>query len=96
MYSESMAVPNVVVAVLASLSVPIVGVLLYFRITRFIISFFLPKSGEGPSESERENGYFGFHVKGTGHHEETGEKQYVTARINAPNGKLLRQCIHDC
>ena len=86
-YTESIVMPNMIVAILASVFVPIAGVLLYFRVTRYVLSFFLPQSGEGPSLEERENGHFSFHVKGTGHHAETGEVQTVCARINAPNGK---------
>lgn len=93
-YSESMAMPNFVTATLASVALPLVGVLLYFRATRFILSLFLPKSGEGPSLSERENGYFNFHVKGTGHDADTGEVQTVCAKINAPNGKLELLFMH--
>jgi short subunit dehydrogenase-like uncharacterized protein len=85
-YSESMAVPNMIAAILVSLAMPVVGALMYFRVTRFFLQLFLPKSGEGPSLEERENGYFSYHVKGTGHNAETGEVQDVCAIIDAPNG----------
>jgi len=85
-YNESVVVPNAILAVLTSLAFPVVGVLMYFRVTRFFIQLFLPKSGEGPSQSQRENGCFSFHINGTGHNADTGEVQSVCARINAPNG----------
>jgi short subunit dehydrogenase-like uncharacterized protein len=87
-YKEGMVMPNMLTAVLASLAVPLVGVLLYFRITRFFIKLFLPKSGEGPSKQSRENGYFYFQVDGTGHDGESGEIKKVSVKIDAPNGKF--------
>ena len=88
-YTESIAVPNAIIAILASLAFPLVGVLLYFRITRYFVSLFLPKSGEGPTREQRENGFFKFHVNGSGYSAETGESKTVCAMIDAPNGKIV-------
>lgn len=85
-YTESMAVPNAFFAVISSFAIPLVGALLYFRVTRYILKLFLPDAGEGPSKDQREKGYFYFHMHGKGHHLQTGDEQTVCGTINAPHG----------
>jgi short subunit dehydrogenase-like uncharacterized protein len=85
-YTEDMAMPNFVVALSVTIISHLFTILMYGNLTRAMIMYFLPKSGEGPSEIDRKEGFFFFHSEGKGLDPQTGDVHSLVGRFNGPNG----------
>lgn len=85
-YSEDMASPNFIVALLTTLISHIGMLLMYGNLTRALLLAFLPKPGEGPSKKDREEGFFFFRSHGKGLDPKTGIVHSIVGRFNGPNG----------
>jgi short subunit dehydrogenase-like uncharacterized protein len=83
-YSEGMAVP-MIAALASALITPLFGALMLFSLTRNLLKRMLPQPGEGPSEEERETGYFHFKLWGRGVGAD-GKEVTVLGKIDAPDG----------
>jgi short subunit dehydrogenase-like uncharacterized protein len=84
-YGESIATTNPVVAFLIAASMPVMALLLYFRITRNLLKMVLPKPGEGPTEQQMQQGSFHFRLYGVGK-DKNGKEQVVKGSVTALNG----------
>lgn len=65
-FSERMMVPNLPIALVGSLLMPLLGSLFFFSFSRSILKIILPKAGTGPSKEVRENGFFKMALWGEG------------------------------
>ena len=84
-YTEGVGASSAMAARITAAMMPIVGTLLYFKFTRPLIRYFLPKSGEGPTEKQRETGMFYFKSWGRGV-DKDGNEHIVNGKVLAPNG----------
>jgi len=64
-YSETLKTKSFWTALLFSVLLPVIFLILYFRVTRRIAMIFLPKPGEGPSRKTIETGFFNHYLIGT-------------------------------
>lgn len=85
-FSERMKVDNIVLAVVLSVFIPIIGLMMYFSVTRSILRRFLPSPGTGPSVEVQRNGFFKIKLWGRGFNTATGEFEIITGGIDAMRG----------
>ena len=95
-YTESMRVPNYLAASITSFVLTVFGVLAFFPLTRSLLGLLLPKPGEGPSEKQRNEGFFHIKFWGIGLKEvplsstatngSAASEEIVYGAIDAPNG----------
>jgi short subunit dehydrogenase-like uncharacterized protein len=83
-YRELQKSPNMMVAAAASVLGALVAPLLFFSLTRNFINYFLPKQGEGPTEYERENGFFKVAFWGRG--QQSGKEVIIRGGVKALKG----------
>ncbi|KAH9823431.1 hypothetical protein DFH28DRAFT_1049157 [Melampsora americana] len=94
-YDEFMITPTIIVAFLLTLALKIIMVLLFIPQIRQLIKKFGPKSGEGPSEQERESGWF--KVITTAHSVNDDVQVRVTTTGNKdPGYGFTAICIAEC
>lgn len=84
-YTERMGMKSHFAAVTTACIMPVLSLLIFFPITRWLLKFILPAPGQGPTEDIRENGFFKMHFWGRGS-KATGESIIVKGGIDAFNG----------
>lgn len=88
-YKEKLAVPNAIIALIATLFMPMVMLSLYLPFTRSIIKLLVPKQGQGPSEKVMNSGYFSMQLWGVGTRhlpDGSSKDEIVTGSLSAFNG----------
>ncbi|KAH9823430.1 hypothetical protein DFH28DRAFT_1103531 [Melampsora americana] len=94
-YNEFMITPTIIIAFLLTLALKIIMVLLFIPQIRQLIKKFGPKSGGGPSEKERESGWF--KVITTAHSVNDDVQVRVTTTGNKdPGYGFTAICIAEC
>ena len=84
-YTERMGLKSHFAAITTACIMPIISLLIFFPITRWLLKFIVPKPGQGPDEKTRENGFFKMHFWGRGNNQQ-GESKIIKGKIEAFNG----------
>lgn len=84
-YTERMKVPNVLVAVVASIALLFGQIAMLIPISRYFIRLLSPKPGQGPSKEFREAGYMKVKLWGRGVNDK-GDEMIVRGGMTAMNG----------
>jgi short subunit dehydrogenase-like uncharacterized protein len=85
-FSEGLKTPNFIAAALGSVAFPVIGALMVFPPSRWIIQRLVPQPGEGPSAKMLEEGFFRVKMWAKGVDPATGEVSTLTGGIDAMKG----------
>lgn len=86
LFTERMRVKTIFSSIFATISFPLMSFLLLIPFFRWILAYFLPKPGQGPSDNLLDNGHFTIKLWGKGIDPKNYEEKVILGSIVATAG----------